>query len=60
MSTLLDVTNNDEGGEDLIDDLALGSVDDLANFLNPENLRVSLEILQILDDFSSQGVIFLR
>ena len=45
MATLLDVTGIEEGGEDLNDVLALGNVDDLANFLNPEMLRVSLVIL---------------
>ena len=60
VATLPDVTGIEEDGEDLIDVLALGDVDDLANFLNPEMLRVSLVILQKLDEIPSQGVIFLR
>ena len=45
MATLLDLTGIEEGGEDLNDIVALGNVDDLANFLSPDMLRVSLVIL---------------
>ena len=45
MATLLDLTGIEEGGEDLNDVVALGKVDDLANFLSPDMLRVSLVIL---------------
>ena len=45
VATLLDLTGIVEGGEDLNDVAALGNVDDLANFLSPDMLRVSLVIL---------------
>ena len=45
VATLLDLTGIEEGGEDLNVVVALGNVDDLANFLSPDMLRVSLVIL---------------
>ena len=45
MATLLDLTGIEVGGEDLNDVAALGNVDDLANFLSPDMLRVSFVIL---------------
>ena len=45
MSTLPYLTGIGEGDEDLNDVAALGNVDDLANFLRPDMLRVSLVIL---------------
>ena len=45
MPTLPDLTGIGEGGEDLNGVVALGNVDKLVNFLRPDMLRVSLEIL---------------
>ena len=43
--TLPNMTEIGEGVEELIDDVALGNVDELVNFLRPDMLRVSLVIL---------------
>ena len=45
MPTLSDMTGIREGEEELIDDVALGNVDELVNFLRPDMLRVSFGIL---------------
>ena len=43
--TLSDMTGIREGVEELIDDVALGNMDELVDFLRPDILRVSLVIL---------------
>ena len=58
--TLPNVTEIREGVEELIDDVALGNMDELVDFLRPDILRVSLVILQKLGEIPSQGDIFLR